>query len=418
MANYSSTVNRSNERMAGFDEAISAFKKQEKKIINLLLLGKAGTGKSFTGNILLKRKEFITSDNNGFAPPTCECYENDDMLLRVVDTPGLIGTRNTPDEMLEIMFNAMNLCSEGFNAFVYVLAYGDRFTQEDKEILAFFKECFGEKFTEDFCVIVFTRGDSFDINMEEQEKPSNFRDWLKQQVEPPEFKELIDECQERVVLFYNVGVRYQTEREKSRSELLQMAKEAVENLSTIMRKNGENPSYVYEFADDLHNILTITRITSKPCEEKLKRMLMSLLIKVDSMKKDQTPSIFDRILKAIKNVLSSNTFHAMIGGVVGGAVGGSLGVLIFALASINLIGLFAVTFLSVVMIAATLAGAVAGSIISFAFEKMHAFIILILETTLLSVVKAIILWTSFRYGQSYQSTVTVETVIVTCLKLS
>ncbi|KAH9491676.1 hypothetical protein Btru_031180 [Bulinus truncatus] len=396
-----SKMNRHREREAS--KEIAALKRPVKKMINLLLLGKAGIGKSSTGNTMLKRNEFFTSDNQGCAPPACqlECYKCDDVLLRVVDTPGLMGIRNTPHEVLEIMFNAMNLCSEGFNAFIYVLAYGDRFTQEDKDVLSLLKECFGDKFAKDFFVVVFTKGDSFDIHMEEQGNSNSFKDWLKNQAEPPEFKELIDECQKRVVLFYNVGVRYQTERENSRNKLMKIvrslpsmytrenfanssrsriklvshlkshyeiqdllslmkqylqksisvteemavtfsneevkiknleineyilkSKETLETLAALKCKEGKKMASVDTLTADLYAILANTKITTKPCEEKLKEMMASLLEKVDRLKND--PSF--------NTVYIGHNLHkksdSALRDVIGGAITGGLGVAALAI---------------------------------------------------------------------------------------
>lgn len=68
-------------------------------ILNIVLLGKTGAGKSSTGNLLLGENKFVTSAANKSCTSTIQAEECwiDDVKLRVVDTPGFFDTSVTQE---------------------------------------------------------------------------------------------------------------------------------------------------------------------------------------------------------------------------------------------------------------------------------------------------------------------------------
>ncbi|KAH9493049.1 Immune-associated nucleotide-binding protein 12, partial [Bulinus truncatus] len=188
---------------------------------------KTGHGKSTTGNTILRRSAFRSSTSVASATTECqlECSEIDGVLVRVVDTPELMDTREeSQEEILQQIFSAMSLCPEGFNALVFVIAFGDRFTKEEIETLNLLKNAFGNKFIKDFCIVIMTKGDNFyPEDFKKVKQDYTFEDWLNDQVEPPEFKKLLEECEKRVVLFYNKG-RHERKRELSLKTFLDLVK--------------------------------------------------------------------------------------------------------------------------------------------------------------------------------------------------
>ncbi|KAH9498675.1 Immune-associated nucleotide-binding protein 6 [Bulinus truncatus] len=190
-----------------------------KNIINILLLGKTGNGKSSSGNKILQRKAFY----RGTASRYCqlECSEFDDMLVRVVDTPGLMDTRMTNEEIQQRIYNGMSLCPEGFKALVYVISFGVRFTKEEIDTFNLLKQTFGERFIK-HCIVIMTKGDIFEMITEDKDKNYTFQNWLNEQTGPPEFLTLLNECEKRIVLFYNEGREYAAKREQCIKEFMQL----------------------------------------------------------------------------------------------------------------------------------------------------------------------------------------------------
>ncbi|KAH9512576.1 hypothetical protein Btru_038833 [Bulinus truncatus] len=140
------------------------------------------------------------------------------MLINVIDTPGLMDTRMSNEVILQNIFNAMSFCPEGINALVYVMKYNDRYTEEEKQVLYFLKQAFGEAFVRDFCIVIMTGGDQFELQNEDREDKGEgytFDHWLNEQTGPPEFLTLLAECNRRVVLFYNKGRNYVDKRNES-----------------------------------------------------------------------------------------------------------------------------------------------------------------------------------------------------------
>uniref|UniRef100_A0A2C9L9T8 AIG1-type G domain-containing protein n=1 Tax=Biomphalaria glabrata TaxID=6526 RepID=A0A2C9L9T8_BIOGL len=177
--------------------------KTPKQEIDLLLLGKTGNGKSALGNSILGRKAFVSraSLDSVTVNVTYDVDERNGVKIKVVDGPGVGDTRLDKKEavkdILDKVATAISINPQGYHAFLLVLKYGARLTEEEQDAIQFLKKIFGERFFNKFCVIVMTCGDNF---RDDDVKASENGSLLKR---VPNFKHLLKDCNSRIILFDN-----------------------------------------------------------------------------------------------------------------------------------------------------------------------------------------------------------------------
>uniref|UniRef100_A0A3Q2DP00 AIG1-type G domain-containing protein n=1 Tax=Cyprinodon variegatus TaxID=28743 RepID=A0A3Q2DP00_CYPVA len=125
---------------------------QMQSLLNLVLCGRRGAGKTSAAKAILGQKDLPSPSNSS------ECVRNQGDVfghwVSVVELPALCG--NAQQEVMEESFRCISLCDpEGVHAFILVLPVGP-LTDEDKGELETIQDTFSSR-VNDFTIILFTK---------------------------------------------------------------------------------------------------------------------------------------------------------------------------------------------------------------------------------------------------------------------
>jgi hypothetical protein len=99
--------------------------------VTVVMIGKVGTGKSATGNMLLGFEGFKSMSSATGVTKTCTNCQTEDGKLCVIDTPGLGDETQHPESLLREIGKSIRIAGPGgVTAMLLVLSLSTRITDE------------------------------------------------------------------------------------------------------------------------------------------------------------------------------------------------------------------------------------------------------------------------------------------------
>ena len=199
--------------------------------VKVLLIGKAGSGKSTLGNLLIQEKKFNETCDFSVATGDAEIGDcpvdinNDHFMLNIIDTPGLADTIQIDRDVLAKIAKGIRLLVQdggpaAIHTIIYVLSASDRFTKSNETIVKYFaKE--GSNFWS-HAMLVITNASRYGKTKHEQQQS------LKKQMRHPNFPRVLSTLFEKIenrIVFVESKSTNDEEIQAARSEILTVIQE-------------------------------------------------------------------------------------------------------------------------------------------------------------------------------------------------
>ena len=130
----------------------------------------------------------------------------------MIDTPGLLDTsttvhleseiRHVQKQILKEVYEMFAIAPTGFDAIMYVVKYGSRFTSKDRQALRLLVNFLGNR-SKEYMILILTYGDQAKFEAEEYKISIEECLWLWISTLPQWMQDYINDISGRVVLFDN-----------------------------------------------------------------------------------------------------------------------------------------------------------------------------------------------------------------------
>ncbi|XP_077978593.1 uncharacterized protein LOC144434024 [Glandiceps talaboti] len=169
--------------------------------LNVVIIGRTGSGKSATGNSIVGSRKFASRLTPKAVTQTTQwATRTDDREIMVIDTPGIYDNRMnfTYGEILSEIGKCVEIAkmesTKGLHAILLTINANCRLTDEQSSSIEILHKTFGDDFTK-YLIIVFTRGDAL------EEEGLSLDSLLSNK---PRFLEtLLNACNQRCMIFNN-----------------------------------------------------------------------------------------------------------------------------------------------------------------------------------------------------------------------
>ncbi|RVE60255.1 hypothetical protein OJAV_G00179160 [Oryzias javanicus] len=138
------------------------------KPLRVVLLGKAGNGKSSLANTIFGNTVFkVSTFDSSFCVSESQTRQVNGKSLTLIDTPGLLAPDISEEDIKREMVRCITECSPGPHAVLIVLKV-EKFTEHEQAVISQIYQHFSEEVLT-HAVVVFTHGDQLPEGMTIQE---------------------------------------------------------------------------------------------------------------------------------------------------------------------------------------------------------------------------------------------------------